>query len=341
MKFVDEVEINVIAGHGGNGCLSFRREKFIPKGGPDGGDGGDGGSVYLQTVQGLNTLVDFRYEKRFRAERGQGGMGRQKTGRKGDDCYIRVPIGTLVYDALTGEQIADMVEAGQVICVAQGGKRGLGNINFKSSVNRAPRKITVGKPGEERQLRLELKLLADVGLVGLPNAGKSTFIAAVSNARPKIADYPFTTLYPQLGVVSTDVGKSFVVADIPGLIAGAAQGAGLGIQFLKHIQRTSVLLHVVDIAPVEGSDHPVEAFRAVEAELKAFGHHLIEKPRWLLVNKIDLLPEEGRQSAINAFVNALGWTGPVYGVSAVAGEGLRQLCFDLQAQVSAAIQSEA
>lgn len=340
MKFVDEVKIHVAAGNGGNGCLSFRREKYIPKGGPDGGDGGDGGSVYLITTESLNTLVDFRYEKRFRAERGEDGKGRQMTGKKGEDLYIRVPVGTLVFDAETDEQIGDLTTPEQVVCVAQGGRRGLGNINFKSSVNRAPRKTTKGTPGEERNLRLELKLLADVGLVGMPNAGKSTFISSVSNARPKIADYPFTTLYPNLGVVSTGLAESFVVADIPGLIAGAAQGAGLGIQFLKHIQRTAVLLHMVDIAPSEGNEDPVAAFKAIEAELGEFGHDLLEKPRWLVINKLDLLPPEEQQAAVDQFVKELDWHGPVYPISAVSGDGLKPLCYALQAQVDGTLEDD-
>ena len=305
MKFVDEAIIKVKAGDGGNGIVSFRREKYIPKGGPDGGDGGDGGSVYLEADRGLNTLVDFRTSRYFEAERGENGRGRNQTGRSGEDLVIPVPVGTEVYDEETGELIGDLTEPGQRLKVAQGGFHGLGNTRFKSSVNRAPRQCTQGTPGEGRTLRLELKLLAVVGLLGLPNAGKSTFISAVSSARPKVADYPFTTLHPNLGVVRVDPTRSFVVADIPGVIEGAAEGAGLGIQFLKHLSRTRLLLHLVDIAPADGSD-PVEAVRTIEHELARFSPELADRPRWLVCNKIDLLPEAEREARCREVVQALG-----------------------------------
>lgn len=328
MKFVDEVTIRVEAGKGGDGCLSFRREKFIPFGGPDGGDGGDGGSVYLQAIEGINTLVDFRYQRIFRAQNGEYGMGQQRSGKSGEDLIIAVPIGTMIYDADTEELIGDLIIAGQTICVAQGGRRGLGNVHFKSSVNRTPRKITKGTPGETRELRLELKLLADVGLLGLPNAGKSTFIRAVSQAKPKVADYPFTTLYPNLGVVRMDAQRSFVVADIPGLIEGAAEGAGLGIQFLKHLARTRVLLHLVDIAPFDGSD-PVESIKAIAKELKKYSPELAKKPRWLVFNKIDLLPAEEVAAKSQEIVKQLKWKGPVFKISAVRKIGTQELCWQL------------
>ena len=289
MKFVDEATIRVQAGNGGHGCLSFRREKYVDKGGPDGGDGGNGGSVYLVADESLNTLVDFRVARKFRAESGQGGAGRNMTGKSGDDLFVHVPCGTVVHDVDTGESISDLTEDGQPVKVAEGGKGGLGNTRFKSSINRAPRKMTNGTPGEARHLSLELKVLADVGLVGMPNAGKSTLIRAMSAARPKVADYPFTTLHPNLGVVSVGRLQSFVMADIPGLIEGAAEGAGLGIRFLKHIQRTRILLHLVDIAPLDIGEDPATAFRAIEKELQKFSADLAEKPRWLVINKIDLL----------------------------------------------------
>ncbi len=320
MKFVDEVSIRVEAGKGGNGCVSFRREKYIPFGGPDGGDGGDGGSVYLVGDVNLNTLIDFRFERRFKAENGRPGQGRQCTGKGGADLTIRVPVGTIVRDQETGEQLGDIVKPGQRLLVAQGGRHGLGNTHFKSSTNRAPRRATPGTPGEERDLHLELKLLADVGLLGMPNAGKSTLISAVSAARPKVADYPFTTLYPNLGVVSIDPHRSFVIADIPGLIEGAAEGAGLGIRFLKHLARTELLLHLVDVAPLDESD-PVEAVRAIEKELEKFSPELAVRERWLVVNKMDLIAEEERQARIDDLVARLGWQGPVFGLSAATREG--------------------
>lgn len=325
MKFVDEATIRVQAGNGGHGTLSFRREKFVAKGGPDGGDGGDGGSVYLVADASINTLVDFRVTRKFRAESGQPGAGRNKTGRSGKDLEVRVPRGTVVHDVDTGELIGDLVEAGGRLKVAAGGRGGLGNSHFKSSTNRAPRKTTTGTPGESRHLALELKLLADVGLVGLPNAGKSTLISMMSAARPKVADYPFTTLHPHLGVVSVGPLQSFLIADVPGLIEGAAEGAGLGIQFLKHLQRTRLLLHLVDIAPIDTEAGPAASFRAIEKELGKYSADLADKPRWLVLNKIDLLNSEQRAVAKINLLDELEWTGPVYEVSAVSGEGTDRL----------------
>ena len=325
MKFVDEAEIRVEAGDGGNGCVGFRREKYIPFGGPDGGDGGDGGSVHLVASSNLNTLVDFRYHAVYRAERGQNGSGGNCTGRAGQDCIVQVPTGTQVTDAETGEKLGDLTEAGQTLLVAQGGWHGLGNTRFKSSTNRAPRQSTPGKPGEKRQLRLELKVIADVGLLGLPNAGKSSLIRAVSAARPKVADYPFTTLHPNLGVVRVDDRRSFVMADIPGLIEGAAEGAGLGIQFLKHLSRTSLLLHVIDVIPHEGEDDPVISARKVIHELEKWGEGLDQKPRWLVLNKIYSLEPKHLDEQCASIVDALEWTGPVYRISALDGSGLRPL----------------
>jgi GTP-binding protein len=328
MKFVDEAKIKVEAGDGGNGCLSFRREKFIPLGGPDGGDGGDGGSIFVEADRNLNTLVDFRYQRLFKAERGQNGMGNQCTGKKGADLIVKVPVGTIVYDDVTEEVIGDLVETQHKICVAQGGFHGLGNERFKSSTNRAPRKTTKGTPGEKKELRLELKLLADVGLVGLPNAGKSTLIRAVSAARPKVADYPFTTLYPNLGVVRVESEQSFVIADIPGLIEGASEGAGLGIQFLKHLARTSILLHLVDLAPLDESD-PVENIRIITKELAKFSEELASKDRWLVFNKIDLLPEDQVASRCEEIVKRTNWQGPIFKISAIKKIGTKELCYKL------------
>jgi GTP-binding protein len=325
MKFVDEAHIRVEAGDGGNGCISFRREKFIPKGGPDGGDGGDGGSVYLLADSNLNTLVDFRYKRIHRAERGRDGMGRNMTGRSGRDLVIRVPAGTRVFDEETEERIGDLLQSGERLLVAQGGFHGIGNARFKSSTNRAPRQATPGAQGEHRHLHLELVLLADVGLLGFPNAGKSSLIRRVSSARPKVADYPFTTLYPNLGVVRLGRDRSFVIADIPGLIEGAAEGAGLGTRFLKHLARTKLLLHVVDIAPLDETIDPADQIRKLEAELARCGAELCEKERWLVLNKRDLLSPaeyERRQSELLA---ELAWQGPVYGISALTGEGTREL----------------
>jgi GTP-binding protein len=324
MKFVDEALIKVEAGDGGNGCVSFRREKFIPRGGPDGGDGGDGGHVVLVADAGLNTLVDFRHQRHFRAQRGQNGMGRQMTGQRGGSLEVKVPIGTRVSDADTGEFIGELLEHGQSLMVARGGVHGLGNVHFKSSTNRAPRQSTQGTPGDRRTLTLELVLLADVGLLGLPNAGKSSLIAAVSSARPKVADYPFTTLYPHLGVVHAGEAKSFVIADIPGLIDGAAEGAGLGVRFLKHLSRTRLLLHLVDIAPVDGV--PLEdTFRSIETEVGKFGEDLAARERWLVLTKCDLLDEGEARARRDALVEKLGWSGPVYLVSSVARRGLKPL----------------
>jgi GTP-binding protein len=325
VKFVDEAVIEVVAGHGGNGCLSFRREKYVPRGGPDGGDGGDGGDVLLVADPGLNTLVDFRYQRRFRAESGRPGEGGERTGRAGADCQIRVPRGTLVFDADTGELIGDLVAADGTLVVARGGRRGLGNARFKSSTNRAPRQTTPGEPGEERRLRLELQVLADVGLLGRPNAGKSTLIRAVSAARPKVADYPFTTLYPHLGVVRVGADRSFVVADVPGLVEGASEGAGLGTRFLRHLSRTRLLLHLVDVAPPEPGADPARDARAIEAELARFSEELARRPRWLVVNKIDLLPAEERRGRCAEIARRLGWRGPLFCTSGLTGEGCREL----------------
>lgn len=324
MKFVDQAYICVQAGRGGHGCLSFRREKYIAFGGPNGGDGGNGGSVYLVADPRLNTLLEFRYKRHHKAENGQCGSGALRTGKSGADLLIPVPLGTIVYDADTAEKIGDLTQAEQRLCVALGGKRGLGNVQFKSSVNRAPRQTTSGETGETRNLKLELKLLADVGLLGLPNAGKSTFIAAVSNATPKIADYPFTTLHPQLGVMRTATYQSVVIADIPGLIEGAAQGAGLGIQFLKHLSRTRLLLHLVDIAPVDGSD-PVEAIEAIVAELQQFSDELAAIPRWLVLNKIDCLRAEEVERISQDIQQRLRWEQPIFRISALAKRGIEEL----------------
>ena len=334
MKLVDEAEITVTAGNGGNGCIGFRREKFIPLGGPDGGDGGAGGDVWLQADENLNTLVDFRHQTRFKAQRGENGMGRQMYGKAGEDIVITVPVGTVVHNVETDEVIGDLTEHGQRLLVAKGGQGGLGNMHFKSSVNRAPRKATPGGEGESRVLRLELKLLADVGLLGFPNAGKSTFIRAVSAATPKVADYPFTTLYPNLGVVSVEPGRSFVIADIPGLIEGAADGAGLGSLFLRHVQRTRLLLHLVDIAPMdyEGSAvSPAEQVRAIERELRKYDPAMLEKPRWLVLNKADLMFEDEAREAAEKIVAELGWTGSWYLVSALGREGTWPIMLAVQA----------
>ena len=324
MKFVDEATIKVQAGNGGHGCLSFRREKYIDKGGPDGGDGGHGGDVYLVANEGANTLADFRFMRKFRAESGDPGAGRNMTGKSGEDLEIVVPRGTVVYDVDTSELIGDITESGQRLKVAEAGRGGLGNTRFKSSTNRAPRKTTNGTPGESRHLRLELKLLADVGLVGLPNAGKSTLIRAMSAAKPKVADYPFTTLHPNLGVVAVGPLQSFVMADIPGLIEGAAEGAGLGIQFLKHLQRTRLLLHLVDIAPLDESD-PAGAVQSIQQELVKYSADLAGKPRWLVINKIDLVKDSDRAKTCADLLKILAWENPVFEVSAATGEGTVEL----------------
>ena len=321
MKFVDEATIRVNAGNGGHGCLSFRREKYVERGGPDGGDGGHGGSVYLVADPSLNTLADFRVARKFKAESGQGGSGRNKTGRSGTDLEVRVPQGTVIYDVDTGELICDLTEVDQRQMVAEGGRGGLGNTRFKSSVNRAPRKTTTGTQGEARHLKLELKVLADVGLLGMPNAGKSTLITAMSQAKPRIADYPFTTLHPNLGVVRVGSLQSFVMADIPGLIEGASEGAGLGIRFLKHLQRTRLLLHLVDIAPIDPDAEPAHEVRAIARELEKFSADLADKPRWLVINKIDLLSEEDLAVAKEMLLEELSWNGPVFEVSAATGAG--------------------
>ena len=337
MKFVDEATIEVSAGKGGNGCVSFRREKFVPKGGPDGGDGGDGGSVLLEGDDALNTMIDYRYTRRFRADNGEAGRGRNCSGKSGADLILPVPLGTTVLDEDSGEVLGDIREAGERLLVAQGGFHGLGNTRYKSSVNRAPRQSSPGTEGESRKLKLELKVLADVGLLGLPNAGKSTFIRAVSAATPKVADYPFTTLIPSLGVVKVDAHRSFVVADIPGLIEGASEGAGLGIRFLKHLTRNRVLLHLVDVAPIDGSD-PAEAACAVIRELERFSPTLAARPRWLVFNKIDLLSVAEIAACRERVVAALDWEGPVYEISAVSGQHTSTLCGDLMSHLE--VQAE-
>jgi len=324
MKFVDEARIEVRAGRGGHGCVSFRREKYIPKGGPDGGDGGDGGSVWMEADPGLNTLVDFRHARMFQARNGQSGQGRQRSGKSAEDIVVRVPLGTIVRNIETDEVIGDVTQAGQRMLVARGGSGGRGNIHFKSSVNRTPRQFTEGTAGEERALHLELKVLADVGLLGFPNAGKSTLISSVSKARPKVADYPFTTLHPNLGVVSLEPGRSFVIADIPGIIEGAAEGAGLGHQFLKHLQRTGLLLHLVEVQPVDGSD-PVEQVKALEHELQRFDPELLAKPRWLVITKTDQLADPELELARNRIVADLNWQEPWFSISSVSGAGLKAL----------------
>ena len=328
MKFVDEASIKVFAGKGGNGCLSFRREKYIAKGGPDGGDGGDGGSVIMQADSALNTMVDYRFQRQYRAESGESGKGRNCTGRSGEDLVLNVPIGTTILAEDSGEILGDLSADGQQLIVARGGFHGLGNTRFKSSTNRAPRQTTPGSEGEMRSLKLELKVLADVGLLGLPNAGKSTFIRAVSSARPKVADYPFTTLVPNLGVVKVDAHRSFVVADIPGLIEGASDGAGLGIRFLKHLTRNRILLHIVDMAPWDGKE-PADSALAIVQELALFSPTLAARPRWLVLNKSDLLTPEEFAERREAVLSALEWEGPVYEISAISGEGTQRLCQDM------------
>jgi GTP-binding protein len=330
MKFVDEAEIRVEAGDGGSGIISFRREKFVSKGGPNGGDGGDGGDVYLMADTNLNTLVDYQFEKFHIASRGQNGMRTNCTGKRGDDLVLRVPVGTRAVDVDTNEVLGDLTQNGQKLMVAKGGWHGLGNARFASSTNRTPRKKTNGTPGEVRNLRLELLLLADVGMLGLPNAGKSTFIRAVSSAKPKVADYPFTTLVPNLGVVRTESCKSFVIADIPGLIEGAAEGAGLGIQFLKHLERCGVLLHMIDVLPADGSD-PAENARTIIEELGKYSDKLANKPRWLIFNKIDLVLEDELAEIMQNVTTAIGWEGPTYQVSAASRTNTEALCRDIQA----------
>lgn len=340
MKFVDEASIKVHAGKGGNGCLSFRREKYIPKGGPDGGDGGDGGSVILQAADGLNTLIDFRYTRNYKAESGQQGSSAECTGRGGEDLILQVPIGTTVIDEETGDVLGDLTELDQTLKVAQGGYHGLGNTRYKSSTNRAPRQTSPGKEGEVRELKLELKVLADVSLLGLPNAGKSTFIRSVSAARPKVADYPFTTLVPNLGVVGMSADKSFVVADIPGLIEGASEGAGLGIRFLKHLTRTRLLLHLVDMMPYDGSTAGENA-GVIEQELEKFSPTMAEGDRWLVLNKVDLLPDDQVDARCQEVVDYLNWQGPVFKMSGLASQGTKDLCAGIMDYIDDQRQREA
>jgi len=334
MKFIDEAKIYVKAGDGGNGAATFRREKYIPMGGPNGGDGGRGGSIYAIADRNINTLVDYRYTRKFIGKRGENGGGADQYGAGGDDIVLRMPVGTVIYDLNTEEVVADLAEHGQKVLIARGGKGGLGNLHFKSSTNRAPRQKTNGEEGEEFEFRLELRVLADVGLLGLPNAGKSTLIRAISAARPKVADYPFTTLHPNLGVVRVDDERSFVVADVPGLIEGAADGAGLGIRFLKHLQRTRILLHLVDIAPIDPEADPVRDAKAIVGELVKHDPALADKPRWLVLNKLDLIPEEDRAAAVKNFLKAYKkatrYDGPVFPIAAISGEGTKPLIYAIQ-----------
>ena len=339
MKFIDETQIEIIAGDGGNGAASFRREKYIAKGGPDGGDGGWGGSVYAVADRNINTLVDFRFARMHRAKNGESGRGSDCYGKGADDIILRMPVGTVITDINTGEQIADLAHDGEKTLLAQGGKGGLGNLHFKSSTNRTPRQSTSGEEGERRELQLELKVLADVGLLGMPNAGKSTFIRAVSAAKPKVADYPFTTLHPNLGVVRVSAEKSFVIADIPGLIEGAAEGAGLGHQFLRHLQRTRLLLHIVDIAPMYEGVDPVHEARAILHELKKYDESLYEKPRWLVLNKVDLLQD--RDEKVAAFLEAFGKDTPHFVISAISGEGCKELSYAIKEYLNEVAAQEA
>ena len=327
MKFIDEAIIQVIAGNGGNGVASFRREKYIPKGGPDGGDGGRGGSIYAIADRNINTLIDYRFVRTYRAKNGQNGRGSDRYGRGAEDIILRMPIGTLVKDINTGDTIADLVQHEQKVLLAKGGNGGLGNLHFKSSTNRTPRQFTNGESGHDFELKLELKVLADVGLLGMPNAGKSTLIRAVSAARPKVADYPFTTLYPNLGMVRVDQNRSFVMADIPGLIEGAAEGTGLGHRFLKHLTRTRLLLHVVDVVPLDENTDPVHEAQALVKELQKYDDALSQKPRWLVLNKTDMLPEEQREEICGEFIRKLGWKGQCFTISALTGEGCKLLTY--------------
>jgi len=329
VKFFDEATIEVIAGDGGNGAASFRREKYIPRGGPDGGDGGSGGSIWAVADRNINTLIDYRYARIHRAHRGENGRGADQYGKGAEDIILRMPVGTVI-STEDGERLADLATDGARFLVAKGGKGGLGNLHFKSSTNRAPRQFTKGEEGEQRKLKLELKVLADVGLLGMPNAGKSTLIRAISAARPKVADYPFTTLAPNLGVVRTSEARSFVVADIPGLIEGAAEGAGLGHRFLRHLARTRLLLHLVDLAPLDTESDPVHDARAIVKELKLYDEALYDKPRWLVLNKLDLIPEEERAARVAAFVKSYRWKGPVFAITAINGKGCRDLIFKIQ-----------
>ena len=325
MKFIDEATIKVYAGDGGNGVATFRREKYEPMGGPNGGDGGKGGSIYAVADRNINTLVDYRYTRTFRAQRGENGRGAECYGAKGEDTVLRVPVGTVISDKATERIIVDLAEHGQKVLLAKGGNNGLGNVHFKSSINRAPRQCTKGEPGEEFELYMELKVLADVGLLGMPNAGKSTFIRSVSAAKPKVADYPFTTLHPNLGVVRVDANRSFVIADVPGLIEGAAEGAGLGHQFLRHLARTSLLLHLVDIAPFDEATDPVAEAKAIVNELKKYDEELYNKPRWLVLNKIDMV--QNSEDVVKKFVNDYGWKGRVFAISAINGVGCKEITY--------------
>jgi len=340
MKFVDEASIRVFAGNGGNGAMSFRREKYVARGGPDGGDGGDGGSVIMEADDALNTMVDYRFVRSYRADNGKGGSGRNCTGRSGEDLILRVPVGTTVIDEDSQEILGDLSAVGQQLKVAQGGFHGLGNTRFKSSTNRAPRQTTPGSEGEQRSLKLELKVLADVGLLGLPNAGKSTLIRAVSAAKPKVADYPFTTLVPNLGVVKVDSHRSFVIADIPGLIEGASEGAGLGIRFLKHLTRNRILLHIVDMAPFDGVE-PAAAAASIIRELERFSPTLAARPRWLVLNKIDMIDEAELAERREALVAALDWQGPVYEIAAISSEGTDRICQDMMVLLEEQAAAEA
>lgn len=340
MKFFDEATISVIAGNGGNGAVSFRREKYIPRGGPDGGDGGRGGSILMVADRNLNTLIDYRYTRIYRAEHGANGRGADCYGKGGSDLVLRVPVGTVVADQNTGEALADLNEDDASTVIARGGNGGLGNLHFKSSTNRAPRQFTPGEPGEARDLKLELKVLADVGLLGMPNAGKSTFIRAVSAARPKVADYPFTTLQPNLGVVRVGANQSFVLADIPGLIRGASEGAGLGHRFLKHLQRTRLLLHLIDIAPLDSDSDPVADAQAIIEELRNFDEALYRKPRWIALNKIDMIPEDELKERIDLISKGLRSSAPIYAISAISGEGCQPLVRDVMNFITALTENE-
>lgn len=340
MKFIDEAKIEVFAGSGGNGSASFRREKFVPRGGPDGGDGGRGGSIIAVADRNINTLVDFRYTRAFRARPGEGGRGADCNGKGSDDIILRMPVGTVITDASTNEMMVDLAHDGQRAVIAKGGKGGLGNLHFKTSTNRAPRQFTRGELGEEHELKLELKVLADVGLLGMPNAGKSTFIRAVSAARPKVADYPFTTLAPNLGVVRVDIDKSFVIADIPGLIEGAADGAGLGHRFLRHLARTRLLLHLVDIAPMDAGTDTIYEARAIVNELRKYDEALYNKPRWLVLNKTDMLDETERAGEIADFIRDYGWEGKVFSISALTGDGCKTLTYAIMAHLIATREAE-
>jgi len=329
MRFVDEVEVNIEAGNGGSGAISFRREKYIPLGGPDGGDGGDGGSIYFLATDNVNTLVDFRYNTTRRADHGKKGSPKDCTGRQGNDLILLAPPGTIIYDADTEEEIGELTKVGEKLLVAKGGFHGLGNTRFKSSVNRAPQKATKGTFGEHRRLLLELKLIADVGLLGMPNAGKSSLIRSVSSAKPKVADYPFTTLHPNLGVVQVDDLRSFVIADIPGVIEGAAEGAGLGLEFLKHLSRTGLLLHIVDVMPYESEDTPAQAAKKISLEIEKWGEELSGKPRWLVLNKLDRLQKDESEAHCQAIIDELKWTGIIHKISALKSAGTKQLMFDI------------